>query len=63
MGWKSLEEVMTKRRPEPLRSVFERIAQHREELEDVFSKQRKFETRERLEGVKKAHQEARRRPR
>jgi hypothetical protein len=58
MGWKSMEEIMTRPDLEPLRSVLGRLFQHRRHLEDAFSAEREPLTRARLMAASKERGDA-----
>lgn len=49
MGWKTIDEVLSKQEPESLDAVLARIAQHGAELHDAFSGVRERLTRARVE--------------
>jgi hypothetical protein len=51
MGWKTVEQVLGKKEPEPLNSILGRLAAHQAELLDMFSAPRERLTRARLQRI------------
>lgn len=49
MGWKTVEEVVSRREPESLEGVLARLSKHAQELTDAFSGERERLTRARIE--------------
>ena len=58
MGWKSVEQVLTKREPEDLTSVLKRLFQNFQHLEDAFSGEQERFTRARVEKAAKERGDA-----
>lgn len=58
MGWRSLEEVLSKRAPESLENVLERLAGRLAELQAAFAPKCVESTRERIRAAEKERGEA-----